>query len=113
MFPALANLFGFNKKAEYPFDMDKAYHYPREGVIAGGNFHLTFEPEGAVEYYSYTKPVPKNEGGMRDKGADIYFIGLKEGTVEVTAVFEYPTCPPEEYTFTLIVDKDLRVTKKD
>lgn len=106
-----ASLFGCNKKPEYPFDTEKAYHYLRQGVIAGGGFKLEFAPEGVVEYYSYVKPVPEYECGMRDKGADIYFVGLKEGSVEVTAVYKYPTCEDEKYTFTLNVDKDLCVTK--
>lgn len=108
-----ASLFGCNKKPEYPFDTEKAYCYSRQGVIAGGGFRLNFNPEGVVEYYSYVKPTPENECGMRDRGADIYFVGLKEGIVEVTAVFEYPTCEDEEYTFILNVDKDLSVTKID
>ncbi len=108
-----ASLFGCSKKPEYPFNMEKAYCYSRQGVIAGGGFQLKFNPEGVVEYYSYVKPVPENECGMRDRGADIYFVGLKEGTVAVTAVYEYPTCEPEEYTFTLNVADDLTVTKID
>lgn len=110
MLSIFASLFGCSKKPEYPFDKEKAYYFLRQGVIAGGGFYLTFSSEGVVEYYSYVRPVPENEGGMRDKGADIYFVGLKEGRVEVTATYEYPTCEPEEYTFTLNVDKDLCVT---
>ncbi len=109
----LASLFGCGKKPEYPFDTEKAYHYSRGGVIAGGAFCLTFAPEGIVEYYSYVKPIPEYEAGMRDKGADIYFAGLKEGRVEVTATYKYPTCEDEVYTFTLNVDKDLCVTRID
>ncbi|MBQ7810894.1 MAG: hypothetical protein IJ346_08070 [Clostridia bacterium] len=108
-----ASLFGCSKKPEYPFDKEKAYCYTRQGVIAGGGFSLNFNPEGVVEYYSYVKPTPEDEAGMRDRGADVYFVGLKEGRVYVTAVYEYPTCPPEEYTFTLNVAKDLTVTKID
>ena len=48
---------------------------------------------------------------MRDKGADIYFVGLKEGKVAVTAVYKYPTCEPEEFIFTLNVADDLTVTR--
>ena len=106
-----ASLFGCSKKPEYPFDKEKAYCYPREGVIAGGGFSLNFNPEGVVEYYSYVKKVPDQEAGMRDKGADIYFVGLKEGKVEVTATFKYPTCEDEVYIFTLNVDENLCVTK--
>lgn len=108
-----ASLFGCSKKPEYPFDKEKAYCYSRQGVIAGGSFHLKFNPEGIVEYYSYVKPVPENECGMRDRGADIYFVGLKEGRVEVKAIYEYPTCPPEENTFILNVAENLTVTKMD
>ena len=111
MLGIFASLFGCSKKPEYPFDKEKAYCYSREGVIAGGGFHLSFNPEGVVEYYSYVKPIPEYEAGMRDRGADIYFVGLKEGRVEVTATFKYPTCEDEEYTFILNVDKDLSVTK--
>ncbi len=117
MLSILAGLFGCNKKSEipteYPFDKEKAYLYSRQGVMAGGNFHLSLNPRDVVEYYSYTKAVPEDECGMRDKGADIYFVGLKEGSVQVTAVFEYPTCEPHEYTFTLDVNKDLYVSKPD
>ena len=113
MLSIIANLFGCNKKHEYPFDTEKAYCFSREGVIAGGNFRLAFSPEGVVEYYSYVKPPPEDEAGMRDRGADVYFVGLKEGRVEVTAVYEYPTCPPEENTFTLNVAENLTVTKMD
>lgn len=112
MIGLFATLFGCSKEPEYPFDKEKAFYYPREGVIAGGGFHFKFNPEGVVEYYSYVKPTPEYEGGMKDKGADVYFVGLKEGTVEVTAVYEYPTCEPEEYTFTLNVSADLTVTEE-
>lgn len=111
MLGVLASLFGCSKKTEYPFDIEKAYCHSRSGVIAGGDFRLDISPEGVVEYYSYTKPVPEAECGMNDKGADIYFVGLKEGTVKVTAVFEFPTTDPYEYTFTLNVAEDLTVTK--
>lgn len=111
----LASLFGCSKTPDntpdYPFDTEKAYCYSRQGVIAGGDFHLTLDPEGIVDYYSYVKPVPENECGMKDRGADIYFVGLKEGRGEVTAIFGYPTCEDEIYTFTLNVNKDLFVTR--
>ncbi len=109
----LTSLFGCNKKAEYPFDKEKAYHYSRHGVIAGGGFSLSFNPEGVVECYSYVKPVPENECGMKDKGADLYFVGLKEGETEVTLTYKYPTCEPEQYTLTLKVAEDLTVTKAE
>lgn len=48
---------------------------------------------------------------MKDKGADIYFVGLKEGRVEVTSLFGYPTCEDEGYTFIFNVYKVLCVTK--
>ena len=114
MLGIFTSFFGCGKKQpEYPFDKEKAYCYSRGGVMAGGDFHLKFNPEGVVEYYSYTKPVPENEDGMKDRGADIYFVGLKKGRVEVTAVYEYPTCGPEEYIFTLNISDDLTVTKTD
>lgn len=113
MLGLFASLFGCSKEPEYPFDKSKAYCYSRQGVIAGGDFTLRFNPEGVVEYYSYRKPVPEDECGMRDRGADIYFVGLKEGIVEVTAVYKYPTCEDEEVTFTLNVDKDFCVTMTD
>ena len=113
MLGIFASLFGCSKKPEYPFDVEKAYCYSRSGVIAGGVFRLELSPEGVVKYYTYTKPVSENEDGMHDRGAEIYFVGLKEGRVEVTAVYEYPTCPPEENTFTLNVAENLTVTKMD
>ena len=108
-----ASLFGCSKKTEYPFDTEKAYYYSRQGIIAGGNFRLTFNPEKIVECYSYVKPVPENECGMKDRGADLYFVGLKEGEVEVILIYEYPTCPPEIYTITLKVADDLSVKRID
>ena len=88
MLGIFASLFGCNKNPEYPFDKEKAYYYSRQGVIAGGGFYMKFNPEGVVEYYSYVRPTPENECGMRDRGADMYFVGLKEGRVEVTAIFK-------------------------
>ena len=108
-----ASLFGCSKKTEYTFDKEKAYHYSRQGVIAGGSVHLTYNPENIVECYSYVKPVPENECGMKDKGADLYFVGLNKGEVEVTFTYEYPTCEPDEYSIKLRVDEDLAVTRID
>ena len=108
-----ASLFGCTQKTEYPFDKEKAYHYFRQGVISGGSVHLTYNPENIVECYSYVKPVPENECGMKDKGADLYFVGLQEGEVEVTFIYKYPTCEPEEYILTLKVSEDFSVTKKE
>lgn len=108
----MKNLFFKGRKnKEYPFIKEKAYCYTRQGVIAGGGFYLYFTPTDIVEYYSYVKPVLEFECGMRDKGAEIYFVGLKKGRVEVRAVYKYPTCEPEEFTFTLDVAEDLTVTK--
>lgn len=108
-----ASLFGCSEKTEYPFDKEKAYHYFRHGVISGGNFHLTYNPENIIECYSYVKPVPEMECGMRDRGADLYFVGLQKGEVDVTFIYEYPTCEPEKYTLKLKVFEDLSVTKKE
>lgn len=113
MLGMLLGLFGCSKSIDYPFDTEKAYYYSRQGVIAGGGFRLEFSPEGIVEYHSYAKPARDNECGMRDRGADIYFVGLKEGRVEVTLIYEYPTCEDEVETLVLKVDKDLHVTKAD
>lgn len=107
------SLFCYHQKIEFPFDTEKAYRYSRQGVIAGGSFRLAFNPEGVVEYYSYVKPAADNECGMKDKGADVYFVGLKKGRTEVTATFKYPTCEDEIYAFTLDVAEDLSVTKVD
>lgn len=105
------SLIGSIKKTNYPFDKDKAYYYMRQGVIAGGGFQLSLSPENIVKCYSYVKPTPQNECGMRDRGADLYFVGLKEGEVMVTLTYKYPTCEPEQDILTLRVDKDLTVRK--
>lgn len=105
------SLFGCNNKIEYPFDKEKAFYYSRQGVIAGGSFNLTFNPEKIVECYSYVKPVPENECGMKDRGADLYFVGLREGEVEVTLTYKYPTCQPEQEIIILKVAEDLTVTR--
>ena len=59
------------------------------------------------------KQVPEYEEGMRDKGADLYFVGLQEGETEVTFCYYYPTCEPEEFTIKLKVAEDLTVKKID
>lgn len=105
------NVFGKCEKQNFPFDKEKAYCFLRQGVIAGGGFSLKLDPEGIVEHYSYVNPVPENECGMRDRGAYIYFSGLNEGNVEVTAVYHYPTCEDEVEIFTLKVDRDLCVRR--
>ena len=83
-----------NSNPEYPFDKEKAFHYSRHGVIAGGRSELSYNPENIVECYSYVKPVPEYECGMKDNGADLYFVGLREGKTEVTFRYYYPTCQP-------------------
>ncbi len=108
-----SSLSGLGKKQKYPFDKEKAYFYSRQGVIAGGAFRLRFNPEGVVRYYSYAHEVPEYECGMKDKGADVYFEGLKAGRVEVTAIYDFPTCESEEDTFILNVAEDLSVTRMD
>lgn len=109
-----ASLFGcINKtpqKQDYPFDTAKAYCYRRSGVISGGNCRLTAEPQGIVTYYSYVKYPPENECGMKDKGADIFFVGLKEGKVKITLEYMYPTTESDFEEFTLSVDSALNVT---
>lgn len=109
MFSILASLFGCNSKEEYPFDTQKAYCYHRSGVIAGGSCQIELSDEQIAQYFSYPVPVPENECGMRDRGADIYFVGLAPGTVEVTLTYTYPTCEPEIKSFVLEVSQDLTV----
>ena len=101
------------KEAPLPFDAEKAYVRRRGGVMAGGNIRYTFSREGVVKLYSKVDPAPENECGMRDKGATLYFVGLKEGEVTVTETEYYPTCPPESAEFTLSVSADLTVTLKE
>lgn len=115
MLGLLSFLFGCKteKEPEYPFDTEKAYYMRRGGVMAGGRYKIETSPEGIVEVYSYSIPVPEYEGGMKDKGADIYFVGLKPGEVTVTATEYFPTWEPESNSFVLIVDEDLVVTKKE
>ena len=107
----LLGLFGCSEKTEYPFDTQKAYCYTRGGIIAGGDFDISFSTEGVVRYFSYEKPASEKEGGMKDRGADIYFTGIKAGSVEVTVTYTYPTREPKEYKFTLEVADDLTVTE--
>lgn len=115
---SFCGLFGCknNKKpeqTEYPFDKEKAYFHHRGGVIAGGNCTITMEPEGIVTYYSYIDYPPEYECGMRDKGADIYFVGEKSGNVKVTIEHFYPTTESESYSFYLTVDDNLNVSKSE
>ena len=115
MLGILSMLFGCktDKKPDYPFDTEKAYYQRRGGVIAGGRYEIETEPEGVVEVYNYPIPVPEHEDGMKDKGADIFFVGITPGEVTVTETEFFPTCPPDEYSFVLSVSEDLVVTKKD
>lgn len=115
MLGILSMLFGCkaDKKPDYPFDTEKAYYQRRGGVMAGGSYKIETEPEGVVEVYSYPIPVPEHEDGMKDKGADIFFVGIKPGEVTVTETEIFPTCPPESFSFVLLVDEELRVVKKE
>lgn len=111
MFGILSMLFGCkaDKKPDYPFDTEKAYYQRRGGIMAGGSYKIETEPEGVVEVYSYSVPVPEHEDGMKDKGADIFFVGIKPGKVTVTETKLFPTCPPESFSFVLVVDENLKV----
>ncbi len=100
-------------RRKLPFDKEKAYYYRRQGVIAGGDFRIIISPSDVVECFEEIISVKKFEDGMRDRGAHLYFAGKKEGTAEVTLTFFYPTCEPEDLTFTLNVDKNLNVTEVD
>lgn len=113
MLSVFSMLFGCKKEPEYPFDVEKAYHMSRGGIIAGGDYEIKTEPEDIVKVYSYTKKPPKNEGGMSDKGADIYFAGIKPGRTVVTVTKSYPTAKPEEFSFGLSVSEDLKVSKME
>lgn len=99
------------EKKVYPFDVEKAYYYRRSGLMAGANCSIEIKPEGVIEHYSYPIPVPEMECGMRDRGADVYFVGIKPGVVQVDIVTHYPTCPEEEKSLTLQVAEDGTVTK--
>ena len=114
MFGLLSMLFGnrADKKQEYPFDIEKAFHQHRGGVMAGGSYLIKTAPEGIVEVYSYPIPVPKYEGGLKDKGADIFYVGISPGEVTVTATEKFPTCEPESFSFVLLVDENLCVSEK-
>ena len=113
MLGLLSMLFGCKKESLYPFNEEKAYHMSRGGIIAGGSYEIKAEPEGIVEVYSYPEKTSENEGGMKDKGADIYFVGLKPGKTVVTVTKSYPTAKPQESTFTLFVSEDLKVSKME
>ncbi|MBQ3236002.1 MAG: hypothetical protein IJA92_00580 [Oscillospiraceae bacterium] len=115
MFGLLSMLFGCktDKKPDYPFDVEKAYYRHRSGVMAGGRYKITTEPENIVEVYSYSIPVPEYEAGMHDKGADIYYVGITPGEVTVTETEYFPTCEPESFSFVLCVDENLCVFLKE
>lgn len=109
----VGTLAGCSSSSSFDFDEAKAYHYSRAGIMAGGSCDITFDQEGIVTYYSYTKKPAKGSLGMNDLGADVYFVGLKEGTVEVTVTMNYPTTSPQVSSFTLAVDSSLKVTAKE
>lgn len=95
----------------YPFDIHKAYRTIRTGIIAGGSIRYSFDDDGVVTYYEYPRYPPENECGMRDRGAEVFFVGLKPGTVTVTVTEQSPVGDKDEYTFRLTVDEELRVTE--
>ena len=106
-------LFGCENNAEAEhknFDTKKAYCYHRHGMIAGGECRVEVEPEGVVKWHEYSDEPREGEDGMSDHGADLYFVGLKEGSVEVTVIYDYPNTEDQTENFSLDVDKDLRVT---
>ena len=113
MLSFLSMLFGCEKEPKYPFDTEKAYYMSRGGIIAGGSYEIKTEPEGIVEVYSYPEKPPKNEGGMKDKGAEIYFVGIEPGKTVVTVSKSYPTIKQEEFSFVLSVSEDLYVSKME
>lgn len=113
MLSLLSMLFGCSKEPQYPFDTEKAYHMSRGGIIAGGNYEIKTNPEGIVEVYSYPEKPLKNEGGMKDKGAEIYFSGIVPGKTVVTVTKSYPTAKQEEFSFVLSVSEDLYVSKME
>ncbi len=109
----LLSFFGCKKEPpapSYPFDTGKAYLYRRAGIMAGGSVCYTFSEDGIVTVYEYPQYPPEDECGMRDRGADVYFVGLKSGAVTVTITEHFPTCEDETCSFTLVVDEDLRVS---
>ncbi|MBE6900702.1 MAG: hypothetical protein E7479_08615 [Ruminococcaceae bacterium] len=114
MLGLLSFLFGCGKtkKPDYPFDAEKAYHQSRSGLMAGADYVIKTEPEGIVEVYSYSKPVDDDGDGMRDRGADIFYVGTSPGETKVTVTKRYPTCLPEEFSFLLCVGEDLSVKRK-
>lgn len=109
-----AALFGCagESEAQYPFDTEKAYLYRRPGLMTGAGFSIEIQPEELLQYYSYTIPCDEGEDGMRDNGAQIYFVGLQEGEAVVTMTTHYPTSEPEEESFTLYIAPDFSVTRK-
>ena len=112
MLGLLSMLFGCKteKAPEYPFDTEKAYCISRGGIIAGGSYEIKTEPEGKVKIYSYIIPAPEGEDGMKDSGANIYFVGIEPGEVTVTVNEYYPSAEPEKYSFTLVIAEDLSVS---
>ena len=110
MLSVLSMFFGCDKEPEYPFDAEKAYHMSRGGIIAGGSYKIKTDPEGIVEIFSYPEKPPKSEGGMKDKGAEIYFSGIRPGKTVVTVTKSYPTAKQEEFSFVLLVSEDLSVS---
>ena len=113
MLSLLSMLFGCSKEPQYPFDTEKAYHMSRGGIISGGSYEINTDPEGIVEIYSYPNKPPKNEGGMKDTGAEIYFSGIKPGKTVVTIIKSYPVSKQEVFSFALSVSEDLHVSKME
>lgn len=98
-------------KHTYPFDVEKAYIYHRQGLMTGASCEIQTSPDDLIQVYSYSKPVSELEDGMRDRGATVYFVGLKAGTAQVDVITYYPTCPKRVISFKLEVSEDGKVTK--
>lgn len=113
---ALAAFIGCGKEeknSKFPFDAEKAYLYKRPGLISGASFSASLEKKGIVEVYSYVIPAPEYEDGMKDLGADIYFVGISPGEVLVTFIEYSPVDDPIESFMTLCVDENLCVFQKE
>lgn len=81
--------------------------------MSGSRCKIEIAPDDILTAYEYTKPANEFEDGMSDNGADIYFVGCKEGIATVTVTIFYPTFEPDIISFDLYVNEDMFVSNQE
>ncbi len=97
-----------------PFNRKKAFLFRRDRVIAGGSCEVKISDNSVLEFYEETDYPDNGEVGVADHGADLYFVGCRQGESDV-CVTTYLFNGEEESSnsFRLRVDENLVVSRVD